>query len=253
MAAKTEKVDYLEEDPDIPSQRFAIVSWLTPGRILEDKQLHFFTHFRRQYVVDTRLTCFETFLAFLSKKYEVRVDDIMADFAEFKKVHEKTPELTYSDVDEAYKVFMMKHEQRLEAEFREAHAFQTDVLGVKVRKVFSSQAEAEHASKKFIALDNGIFRTSIVSVGKWLAWDPNDHLQENVESSNEQLNELARLNRENQTQAATCFKEEVELRKKKAKEDNERRKAEADRLRELEETQRGIGSSGGAAGGQSPP
>jgi hypothetical protein len=227
---------WLDEDPEISSQRYAVLSFVHPERILEQKNLWFFSKFRQQYVVDTRLECYEKFMAFIAQKYGHRVDDLMHDFLEFKKFHENKPDFSYGEAEDAWLTFMMKNEGKLQKQFDEEHEFQTNVSGIKIRKVFNNIPEAEAGAKKFIGLDGGAFRTAIVEVGKWIPINPSDHLLENVKSSNEQLNTLMEKYQENQMQAQQVFKQEVEFKKKKAIEENLKKKVEVERQGSIEDS-----------------
>jgi hypothetical protein len=227
---------WLDEDSEIASQRYAIVSFVHPDRILQQKNTWFFSKFRQQYVVDTRIECYEKFMAFIAQKYGHRVDDLMHDFIDFKKFHENKPDFSYGDSEEAWLNFMFKNEASLQKQFDADNAFQTNVSGIKIRKVFSNIPEAESGAKKFIGLDNGAFRTAIVEVGKWIPINPGDHLLENVKSSNEELNTLMEKYQENQVQAQQVFRQEVEFKKKKAIEENLKRKADSDRQSSIEDS-----------------
>lgn len=231
---------WLDEDPEISSQRYAVISFVHPDRILEQKNQWFFSKFRQQFVIDTRLECYEKFMAFISQKYGIRIDDIMKDFNDFKGFHENKPDFSYGDAEDAWLTFMMKNEGKLQKQFDEEHEFQTNVSGIKIRKVFSNIPEAESGAKKFIGMDNGAFSTAIVEVGKWIPINHSDHLLENVKSSNEQLNTLMEKYQENQLQAQQVFRQEVEFKKKKAIEENLKRKADVERQSSIEDSKEDV-------------
>jgi hypothetical protein len=222
-----DEVDYLEEDAPIPSQKFAVLSFLDPREVCKQRELYFFQRFRQQYVVDTRLKCYETFMAFLANKHGIRVDDMMADFLEFKQIHEKQPELTYNDAEEAYKTFLMNHEESVQEDFNKEVDFKTNVYGIKVRKVFSSKEEAKRFGEKIGTKENHIVDTHIIEVGKWVPLCPTLSSLENVETPNKQLNEIRKRYGENREHAQQFFTEETERRKKLAREENRRKAAQA--------------------------
>ena len=56
------KEDFLEEDPEIRSQKFVLLSFLSPESILENKDQFFFGEFLKQYEVDYKIRNLETFL-----------------------------------------------------------------------------------------------------------------------------------------------------------------------------------------------
>ena len=56
------KEDFLEEDPEIRSQKFVLLSFLSPESILDNKDQFFFGEFLKQYEVDYKIRNLETFL-----------------------------------------------------------------------------------------------------------------------------------------------------------------------------------------------
>ena len=60
MAAERE--DFLTEDPEIPSQRWALLSFLSPEKVLSRKDTFFFTVFLKQYEFQMRTQSIEKFL-----------------------------------------------------------------------------------------------------------------------------------------------------------------------------------------------
>ena len=56
------KEDFLEEDPEIRSQKFVLLSFLSPENVLEKKDEFFFGEFVKQYEIDYKIRNLETFL-----------------------------------------------------------------------------------------------------------------------------------------------------------------------------------------------
>ena len=71
-------------------------------------------------------------------------------------------------------------------------------------------------------------------MGCWLPWEPSEHLMENVEYANSQLNEIMRKYKENEANRELFFAEEREGAMKAQREENARRKAEQTQLKALE-------------------
>jgi hypothetical protein len=59
------KEDFLEEDAEIRSQKFVLLSFLSPENVLEKKDEFFFGEFIKQYEVDYKIRNLETFLVSL--------------------------------------------------------------------------------------------------------------------------------------------------------------------------------------------
>lgn len=226
-------VDYLEEDPELPNQRYVVVSFISPERVIRNKEQFFFEKFLQWSDYDWQVKGLERFASFISEKYTIPIDDIMKDVRGFEKVHKD--ELKKSDVPEQYQIFLLKHEKELQAAYDREVDFKCNVRGVKVRRSFPSYEEAQLWCK---VLQRKYPKDNIVigRMGCWLPWDPSDHLMENVEYANQQLNEIMRRYKENEANRELFFAEEREESIRKQKEENAKRKAEAS------------GAAGGGAG-----
>lgn len=225
---------YLERDPEVPGVKFAVVSFLSPEKVLARKQDWMFAKFREQYVVDVRLKAVEGFCAFLSKKHGLNITDVMRDFQDFARIHEKQPDFRYSDAEDAWETFLLKHEERLNKQFDEENAFQTSVRGFKVRDVAENDIEAQAKAKKYAEMDGHKFNVFVVQVGAWAPWDPDPLKLQNLTYAEEALNELHQKYEENQALKERVWKEETEQRKKTIIEENLRRKKENEVIRQKE-------------------
>jgi hypothetical protein len=216
--------DFLTRDQPIPGVTYGIVSFLSPEKVIAQRHLFDFARFRRQYVIDTRLKCVETFCEFLSKKHGLDISDIMKDFGMFARHHEQTPEFSYGDAEDAWETFLLKHEKTLKEEFDEAHAFQTHVRGFKLRDVAENMIEAQAKAKRFAEMDGHKFNVSIVQVGGWAPWDPEMRDIKDVVYAEEQLNELHQAYEVNKAKREQMWREDVEQRKKAILQENIERK-----------------------------
>jgi hypothetical protein len=225
-------IDYLDEDPEIPTQKYCIVSFLSPERIIKQKEKFFFEEFVKFMDYDWKVKGLEHFMVYLSKKYNLKIDDLLKDAEEFAKVRDE--EIRQTDVPEQYQVFLLKHEKELQERFDNSVEFQTNVRGVKVRRCFGTVEEAQVMAKVFqrkYPKDN----LYIGKVGAWLPWDPSEHLMPEVEYAEKELNELMRKYKENEANKEIFFAEEREAKIKAQKEENERRKREASQQQLLQD------------------
>ena len=214
-------VDYLDEDPELPNQRYCIVSFLSPEKVIAQKNDFYFKKFIQWMDYDWKVKGVEHFVAYLSKKYSINIDDIMKDFREFEKTHKD--EIKKTDVPEQYQVFLLKHETELQEMYDRENNFQCNIRGVKVRRSFPSYEEAQLWCKvlqRKYPKDN----LMIGRVGCWLPWEPSEHLMENVEYANTQLNEIMRKYKENEANRELFFAEERESSIKAQKEENARKR-----------------------------
>jgi len=217
-------VEYLEEDPEIPTQRYSIISFISPEKVITQKSEFMNKKFVEWLEYDWKIKGLETMMAFLAKKYSLKVDDLFKDLEEFKKVHNEA--ILKTDIHEQYQIFLLKREKELEAEFTEKVDFKTNVRGVKVRRVFANLEEAQHFAKvlqKRYPNDN----LYIGKVGAWLPWDPSENLMPEVEYAEKELNELMRKYKENEVNREIFFEEEKTERIKTQKKENEERRKKA--------------------------
>lgn len=237
-----EVIDYLDEDPEIPTQKYCIVSFLSPEKVIQDKQRFMFSKFIEFMNYDWKVKGLEHFMAFLSKKYSLPVDKLLEDAAEFAKVRDA--EIKATDLEEQYQVFLLKHEKELQEAYDTKVEFRTNVRGVKVRRSLATAEEAQVMAKVFqrkYPKDN----IYIGKVGAWLPWDPSEHLMPEVEYAEKELNELMRKYKENEANKEIFFAEEREAKIKAQKEENEKRKRES-QAAALEDASKPVHPSEGA-------
>jgi hypothetical protein len=173
---------------------------------------------------DWKIEGMERFMDFLAKKYSLKIDELMKDMQEFTKVH--NADIKATDIMEKYQVFLLKCEKDLETEFTERNEFQTNVRGVKIRRVFANLEEAQMYCK---VLQRKYPRDNLYlgKVGCWLPWDPSEHVMPEVEYAEKELNELMRKYKENEVNREIFFEEEKAERIKTQKKENEERRKKA--------------------------
>ena len=217
----SEEEDFLSEDPILAGQKYCIISFLSPEKILKEKQLFFVENFVKnydiqwktkyleKYVADT-VNTFNAKLETASKAFDLSGNSEMVELCrnsrlhteqfmmEYQAVIEKNKkELAYSNVVDAWKDFLFKNKEQLEDKFFAANNFHTTVRGVKVRGSYDTSKEAairaERLRKKF-PHDNMF----VGEVGKWLAWDPEPHEIAEQDYGNKHLNQLMKKYNENE-------------------------------------------------------
>jgi hypothetical protein len=219
----TEREDFLEEDVEIPGQKFCLLSFISPEKVLADKNLYLFQQFLKTYEFQSRTTSLESYLmkvitginaklnaeadsllahdlsgaSEICRKSTLRLDTLMDEFHTFVKTNQR--ELTESKLKEIYDDYMYANKSKLEDEFYAKNEFRTTVRGLKIRGVYGSQGEAVTRSKKLQRQDplHNIF---VGEVGKWLPWDPEPAEVSEQEYAEEQLNTLMKKYKENEEQ-----------------------------------------------------
>lgn len=157
MDNKTEE-DFLGVDKPIPGQNFACLSFLSPKKILEDKNNFIFYNFIKDHL---------------------KID------------------MEYSKFKTDYSNYLDFNNEKLSKQFDEDNNFQTSTHGIKVRGVYNTQNEASIRAKVLQKIDPS-FNVFVGQVGYWLPWDPNPDLVLDQEYSNDQLNKLAKKYKENE-------------------------------------------------------
>ena len=230
MDKNTVVEDFLDEDTEIAAQRYVLLSFISPEKVLEKKDVHFFKKFLESYEVDWKLKNLEKYMvdvvknindqlddrmkelekndqfdqAAICRKNRVRIDDLMTEYNGF--VQKNRADITKTKIAEAYDDFMYANKTKLEEEFYALNEFRTSVRGIKVRGVYSNPKEAELKAKRFQSNDkyHNIF---IGDVGKWLPWDPQPHEVAEQEYAQDQLNTLMRKYKENEDSRDKFFDE----------------------------------------------
>lgn len=214
-------VDFLDEDPEIPTQKYCVVSFISPEKVIKQKQEFFFEKFVAWMDYEWKIKGLENFMAFLSKKYSVKIDDLLKDAQEYVNVRKE--EVKKTDIHEQYQIFLLKNEKDLQELYDNKVEFRTNMRGVKVRRSFATVEETQMFAKvlqRRYPKDN----LYIGKVGAWLPWDPSEHLMPEVEYAEKELNELMRKYKENESNKEMFFAEQREESIRKQKEENEQRK-----------------------------
>jgi hypothetical protein len=221
MSGSNVREDFLDEDNEIPSQRYVLLSFLSPEKVLTRKEMFFFEQFLKNYEINFKTKNLEKFLAKqvldfnakldaevarleaaeqseaaeICRKARIPVGDVLEAYQGYIK--ENAKEITATKIKEAYDDFMFTHEKRLEEEFFAKNSFQTSVRGLKVRGSYGSQEEASARAKK-LQRNDPVHNIYVAEVGKWLAWDPNPHNVKEQEYQNDELNSLMKAYKENE-------------------------------------------------------
>ena len=210
-------VDLCDEDTPLAGQKFACLSFVSPENIIKKRELFLFDEFVKSWDFTKSMGKFFDFLNFISHKYTLNVEKVIADFNDFTK--EEVELMRSMPVDDDYKTFLDKNEERLNEDYNRKNAFQTSVRGLKVRGVYNTQEEAEERCKKLRDIDSShdIF---VGPVGMWIPWDPDAYKTGRVEFMEEELNQLHSEKMKNEQRAKEEFEKRIRETKQKAIEEN---------------------------------
>ena len=234
MATEEEKKElYLEADKEVPGQHYVCLSFLSPQKILKNKDLFFFGQFLKDYEVQYKIKATESFVMgqavklqeaiskvqdtldnLMLKKEGLSVEDLSGALLSVKEVrggltrgtaaeleaHVKAEmkDFKESTITEAYETFLFKNKKKLEDEFFASNDFRTTVQGLKVRGVYDTYNEAVGRAKTLQKLDPS-FNVYVGQVGFWLPWDPEPHDVADQEYADDHLNTLMKKYKENET------------------------------------------------------
>ena len=156
-------VDLLDEDKPIAGQKFACVSFLSPEKIIKDKNMFFFNEFLKQWEMSKSLEKYTQFLSFLAYKYDaLEFDELTKDMEDFVK--DQKDKLFTSTLEDEYKTYIDNNEEELDKDFNNKHSFQTSVRGLKIRGCFPSSKARCNYFVKLTLIMMSIFGL----VGMWI-------------------------------------------------------------------------------------
>jgi len=209
--------DLLEEDKPIAGQKFVCVSFVSPEKIIKNKDLYYFQEFLKSWDFNKSMEKSLQFLNFVSYKYKLNFEDLTNDFNDFVK--EEREVLINSTIEDEYKTFIDQNEERLDNSFNATYNFQTSTRGLKVRGVYPSLEEAELRCKMLREIDPN-HDVYVGPVGLWMPWEPEAYKTGRVEYMEDELNQLMHEKTKNEAFAKNAFEQRVKETKKKAIEEN---------------------------------
>ena len=178
--------------------------------------MYFFEKFVEQYNFNKQAELLTKFSNFVSFKYKLKIEDVTKDLEEFSRIEKDS---MYENIEDDFKNFMEKNEDKYEAEFNKAHNFQTSVRGLKVRGVFPTQEEAEMRCKMLRQVDPN-HDVYVGPVGIWVPFHPEAYKTGRVEYLEKELNQLMHEKHQNEEQAKLQFDKRVKESKLQAISEN---------------------------------
>ena len=223
-SANPKYVDLLDEDKPLSGQRYACLSFISPEKILKQRDLFNFEAFLKQWDMNKSLQKYNHFMSFLAFKYGLNFDNLTKDLQEF--CNEEKENLFMHTIEDEYKNFIDLNEEKLDDSFNSTNKFQTSVRGVKVRGCYPSQQEAELRCKLLREVDpnHDVF---VGPVGMWMPFHPEAYKTGRVEYLEDELNQLMHEKDKNEKQAKTEFDTRVRETKEKAIADNMKKALES--------------------------
>jgi hypothetical protein len=193
--------DFLEVDTKIPGQNFACMSFVSPEKMLKQKEVHFVAKFLEhlfngddQYTIDMK-----------------------------EKLSKGDTKIEYDVIKTFYEDWKYSRSDKLEQEFYEANDFHTSMRGLKIRGVYDTHKEATVRAQVLRRKDPS-FNVFVGQVGYWLPWDPECEQIQEQEYQESMLNDLVKKYKENLDNRDDMYEQMKADQLKKAKEENKVRK-----------------------------
>jgi hypothetical protein len=210
-------IDLLEEDKPIANQKFVCVSFVSPEKILKDKQLFYFEKFLKEWNFSRSVEKYRQFMHFISYKYNLNFDSLSSDLDEF--CNEEKDMLKNTTIEDDYKTFVDNSEEALQSAFDKEHEFKTSVRSVKIRGVYPTQEEAELRCKMLREADPN-HDVYVGPVGMWMPWEPEAYKTGRVEYLEDELNQLMHEKAKNDKRDKAAFEKRLREAKEKAIKEN---------------------------------
>jgi hypothetical protein len=200
MATDGHLADALSEDPAVPGQAYACVSFLSPEKVIARRDVF---HLKKYLTAVSEST--RTLLAHL----RTRFPDASSELDAVEQAH--GPLLHTDQVDADLATFVAVNSDALTEEFDAANSFQTSVRGLKVRGSYSTIEAAKHRADVMKAHDP-LFDVYVAEVGKWCPWQPDPESVTDVEYPDQQLNRLMHKYKEGIAERDDIFSADVKTR-----------------------------------------
>jgi hypothetical protein len=228
---------YLEADKDIPGQHFVCLTFLSPEKVLANKDIFLFSEFLKDYEIQYKIKATETFMMSQVAKLQaalgtatdtleqvgrdhkdgtgITLEDLSGAFLALKEIRKgltvdvpkdleahvkaEMTDFKTTTIQEAYDTYLYKNKKKLEDAFFAKNSFRTTIRGLKVRGVYDTYAEGMARAKTLQKLDPD-FNVYVGQVGFWLPWDPEPSEVPDQEYADDQLNQLMKKYKENESQ-----------------------------------------------------
>lgn len=210
-------VDLLDEDKAVAGQKFCCVSFISPEKILADKNLFYFQNYVKQWDMAKSLEKYTHFMSFLAYKFNLNFDDLNKNLQDFCLEEKNT--LFNTTLEDDFKTYLDANEERLDEQFNTEHNFKTNTRGIKVRGSYPSQKEAELRCKMLREVDPN-HDVYVGPVGMWMPFHPEAYKTGRVDYLEDELNQLMNEKQKNEKTAKQEFEKRVRETKEKAMEAN---------------------------------
>lgn len=208
--------DYLDVDKPLPGQNFYCISFVSPEKVLEQKELFMFYHYERAFYQKITKMMDSSLTTLIEKSDDGNID--VSDVIKIKKNvlaacdEEQT---SFEGFKDKFEDFRFRDEDKVGEVFDKYNNFQTSVRGVKVRGVFDSKREADIRASVLQRLDPN-FDVFVGQIGYWCPWNPNPHKIDDIEYTDSNLNKLVKEYKANEVKKDQFYQEQKSQRQKES-------------------------------------
>ncbi len=203
--------DFLEADAPIRGQNYVCVSFISPEKVLKNKEVFKVTKFLEFLFKDTNT---------VDEKGNVTPSP--AQIAREKMLKDPSC-ITYDAVSEMYEDWKYKCDEEIESEFQEKNDFHTTTRGLKIRGVYETDREAKVRAQVLQRRDPS-FNVFVGQVGYWLPWDPSADGVAEQEYAEGALNTLVKKYKENIEQRDEHYEEVKREKLERIRKENEEKR-----------------------------
>lgn len=191
-----QKVDCLEQDPELRGQKYVCLSFLSPEDVLLSREAFMFNRF---------VGAFSSEMGELMGGLETYFKDQPSVMQSLGLVRERFRHVfDAAELQREYEFFKHQKGAELENEFQQTNNFRTSVRGIKVRGVYDSVPEAKARVEAIRRFDEK-FDVYVAEVGCWCPWSPYPEDLQDQEYAETALNSLSKTYQENIAQRDEAY------------------------------------------------
>jgi hypothetical protein len=216
--------DYLDVDKPLPGQNYYCVSFVSPDKVIQQKEIFMFYHYEQAFY--KKIT--EMFDTALSQTINA-CEDGKVDISDIVKLKKsvlgacKEEQVDWTNFKDKFENYLYRDEEKIGEAFDKSNNFRTSVRGVKVRGVFDTKREAD-VRAAVLQRQDPLFDVFVGQIGYWCPWDPNPTKIDDVEYMNSDLNKLVKEYKANEAKKDAFYQEQKTSRQKDALSAEERLK-----------------------------
>lgn len=208
--------DYLDVDKPLPGQNYYCISFVSPEKVLEQKELFMYYHYEQAFYQKFTKIAESALSSMIEGCEDGKVD--ISDIVKLKTSLIATcadEKVAWAEFQNKFEDFRYRDEEKICEVFDKANNFRTSVRGVKVRGVFDTKREAD-VRAAVLQRQDPLFDVFVGQIGYWCPWDPNPTKITDIEYLNTDLNKLVKEYKGNEAKKDQFYQEQKIQRSKDA-------------------------------------